>query len=114
MTGEQRPAQETLDTSTFDMAVLGGMVLGGGGGGRLGAGLRLDRLAAGLGDAPLIDVESLSAHAELVTIAPFSTSVGGATPYRLVHHKRVIQLLAANVETGIASIVNCGSGAWTR
>jgi hypothetical protein len=110
MTRERRPARETLDMSIFDMAVLGGTALGGGGE-RLEAGLRLGRLAIELGDASLIDVESLPAHADLVAIATFSTSAGDETPYRLAHHKRAIQLLAANIETSIAGMVNCGSGA---
>jgi hypothetical protein len=109
VTGKRCPAKETLDTATFEMAVLGGTVLGGGGG-RLETGLRLGQLAAELGDAPLIDVESLPARADLVAVATLSTIAGDETPYRLVHHKRAIQLLAANIETDVASLVNCGSG----
>jgi DUF917 family protein len=111
MTGKRHPAKETLDTSISEMAVLGGTVLGSGGGGRLEAGLRLGQLTAELGEARLIDVDGLPADANLAAIATFCTSAGDETQYRLFHHKRAIQLLAANVEVNIAGLVNCGSGA---
>jgi DUF917 family protein len=111
MTGKRHPARETLDKSTSEMAVLGGTVLGGGGGGRLEAGLRLGQLVADLGDVRLIDLGGLPTDANLVAIATFRASVGDEPQYRIIHHKRAIQLLAANIEASIAGLVNCGSGA---
>ena len=102
MTGKRRPAKETLDTPISEIVVLVRTVRGGGGGGRLEAGLQLSQLTSEPGDATPIGLGSLATHADLVAIATRSTLAGYANPYQLLHHKRAIQQLAANMGANVA------------
>jgi hypothetical protein len=91
--------------------VLGGAVLGGGGGGTLEAGLRLGQLAVGLGDATLVELDDLPPDADMVAVATLSAATLGEHVYRPLHHRRAVELLAANTGAQFAGLVNCGGGA---
>jgi hypothetical protein len=102
MTGKRRPAKETLDTPTSEIVVLVRTVRGGGGEGRLEAGLQLGQLTSEPGDATLTGLGSLPTHADLVAIATRCALTGCANPTHLLHDKRAIQPLAANMGANVA------------
>lgn len=105
------PVKTKLNASTAEMLALGGAVLGGGGGGRLEAGLRLGQLALELGDAFLVDLPDGEPEAGLVGLAAWGASPADFDPPRPRAYSRAVELLAANTGATVTGLVNCGNGA---
>lgn len=119
MTDNQCPPLK-LDTYTSEMAVLGGAVLGGGGGGKLETGLCLSQAINDMASAKLQRLAAVPATENLVILATFRASGVEGSFHCPPPHEQAIELLQRNTGLEIAALINCGSGAvdslvgWTQ
>ncbi len=100
-----------ITEQTIEAAVLGGMVLGGGGGGWPEDGRRLGQLALAIGNPRLVSVDSLVSDAILVTVGLVGSPASEERYVKPIHYVRAVELLQKSLGRPVAGLITNENGA---
>ncbi len=100
----------SITEQTIEAAVLGGMVLGGGGGGWPEDGRRLGHLAMAMGNPRLIPVDSLAPDAILVTVGLVGSPASEERYVKPIHYVRAVELLQKSLGRPVAGLITNENG----